>query len=133
MYGTFNRVYRVNWYSSMKKIEKDLDNFWHGKLTLNVRKWQFVSDTSPLHQFAKFNSFLWVCWFLAKNLFNFVSLPWKLYNWYCHICQGRFTRVYCQKVQESHVKSSFIYLSPKLPINFNNKKTAWNYGHLKSI
>ena len=23
-------------------------------------------------------------WFLAKNLSNFVSLPWKLYNQYCH-------------------------------------------------
>ena len=23
-------------------------------------------------------------WFLAGNLFNLLSLPWKLYNWYCH-------------------------------------------------
>ena len=23
-------------------------------------------------------------WFLAKNLSNFVSLPWKLHNRYCH-------------------------------------------------
>ena len=32
----------LNWYSSMKKkIEKDSDNFWHKKLTLKVRNWQF--------------------------------------------------------------------------------------------
>ena len=42
-------------------------------------------DTSPLNQFSKFNNFLWVCWFLGKNLSNFVSLPWKLHNRYCHI------------------------------------------------
>ena len=29
-------------------------------------------DTSPLTQFWKFNNFLWVCWFLCKNLYNFV-------------------------------------------------------------
>ena len=30
-------------------------------------------DTSPLTQFSKFNNFLWVCWFLCKNLSNFVT------------------------------------------------------------
>ena len=29
-------------------------------------------DTSPLHQFPKFENFLWVCWFLGKNHSNFV-------------------------------------------------------------
>ena len=28
--------------------------------------------TSPLTQFSKFNNFFWVCWFLGKNLSNFV-------------------------------------------------------------
>ena len=41
-------------------------------------------DSSPLHWFVKFNNFLWVCWFLAKNLLNFVSIlktqqPWYFY------------------------------------------------------
>ena len=40
---------------------------------------------SPLVQFSKFKNFLWVCWFLCKNLSNFVSLPWKFHNPYCHI------------------------------------------------
>ena len=38
----------------------------------------------PLIQFSKFNYFLWVCWFLGKNLFNFVPPVWKLHNPYCH-------------------------------------------------
>ena len=39
---------------------------------------------SPLVQFSKFKNVLWVCWFLCKNLSNFLSLPWKLQNPYCH-------------------------------------------------
>ena len=31
-------------------------------------------DTSPLTQFSKFNNFLWLSWFLGKNLSNFVPL-----------------------------------------------------------
>ena len=37
----------------------------------------------PLIQFSKFNNFLWVCWFLRKNLSNFVPLVWKLHKTYC--------------------------------------------------
>ena len=64
------------------KIEKDSDNFWHRKLTLKVKFWHFF-DISPLTQFSKFNNFLWVCWFLGKNLSNFVPPTWKLYNPNC--------------------------------------------------
>ena len=35
-------------------------------------------------QFSKFNNLLWVCWFLGKNLSNFVSPIWKLLNPDCH-------------------------------------------------
>ena len=49
---------------------------------------------SPLVQFSKFNNFLWVHWFLGKNLSNFVSPVWKLHNPYCHnisyTCQSYF-------------------------------------------
>ena len=41
-------------------------------------------DSSPLIQNSKFNKFLWVCWFLGKNLSNFVSPIWKLHNPYCN-------------------------------------------------
>ena len=69
-----------------KKIEKDSDNFWYRKLTLKVRRLGDFAlfDISPLTQFSKFNTFLWVCWFLGKNLSNFVPLVWKLHNRYCH-------------------------------------------------
>ena len=43
-----------------------------------------IFDTSPLHQFSKFNNFLWVCWFLGKNLSNFVPPAWKLDKPYYH-------------------------------------------------
>ena len=32
----------------------------------------------------KFNNFLWVCWSLCKNNFNYVPPTWKLHNPYCH-------------------------------------------------
>ena len=40
----------------------------------------------PLIQFSKLNNFLWVYWFLRKNLSNFVPPVWKLHNPYCHKC-----------------------------------------------
>ena len=42
----------------MKKIEKDSDTFE-------------IENTSPTH-FSKLKNFLWVCWFLGKNLYDFV-------------------------------------------------------------
>ena len=47
-------------------------------------KWCPFFDSSPLVQNSKFNHFLWVCWFLCKNLSNFVPPSWKLHNPYCH-------------------------------------------------
>ena len=51
-------------------------------------------DTSPLTRFSKFNNFLWGCWFLAKNLSNFVPLVWKLHNPYCHSPLYRLQRAH---------------------------------------
>ena len=34
-----------------------------------MRKIRMIFDSSPLIQNSKFNNFLWVCWFLGKNLF----------------------------------------------------------------
>ena len=39
---------------------------------------------SPLVQFSKFKNFLWVSWFLGKNLSNFLYPVWKLHNPYYH-------------------------------------------------
>ena len=44
--------------------------------------WKSNVDTSPLHQFSKFIHFLSACWFLGKNLSNFISPAWKLDNPY---------------------------------------------------
>ena len=60
--------------------------FFNGKkmrkilMIFDIENWLWKSnfgsfDTSPLHQFSKFNIFLWVCWYLVKNLSNFVSPP----------------------------------------------------------
>ena len=74
-----------------KKIEKDSDNFWYRKLTLKVKRLGDFAlfDTSPLTQFSKFNNFLWVCWFLSKNLSNFLPPVWKLHYPYCHNLHGK--------------------------------------------
>ena len=44
-------------------------------------------DSSLLHRFSKFNNFLWVRWFLDKNISNFVPPAWKLNNPYYHSAQ----------------------------------------------
>ena len=47
-----------------------------------------IFDSSPLHQFSKFNNIPWICWFLSKSLSNFVSPYLQLHNRYCHNGQG---------------------------------------------
>ena len=79
-----------------KKIEKDLDNFWYRKLTLKVKR---LGDFA-LTQFSKFNNFLWVCWFLGRNLSNFVPSRLKTPQPVLPYCSSLF-------------QSSF--LSPRIP------------------
>ena len=46
-----------------KKNEKDSNDFdFKGQIVA-------LFDTSPLHQFSKFNDFLWVCWFFKQKYF----------------------------------------------------------------
>ena len=58
----------------------------NGKLKMidfqNSDFWKLLRP--PLIQFSKFNNFLWVRWFLGKNLSNFIPPVWKLHNPYCH-------------------------------------------------
>ena len=68
-----------------KKTEKDSDEFWKRNLTSKVKFWD-IFDTSPPMKFSKFNDFLWVCWFLDKNLSNFVSPDLNLHNLAFGIC-----------------------------------------------
>ena len=87
-------------------IQEHIFCYWHFLITsffksLYLLKWCPIFDTSPLTQFSKFNNFLWVCWFLGKNLSNFVPPIWKLHYPYCHSarhffcsCISVFTRVF---------------------------------------
>ena len=45
-----------------KKFEKDSDDFWPRKLTLEVKFWHFLTAChySKIEN-SKFNNFLWVC------------------------------------------------------------------------
>ena len=67
-------------YSSMKKNQK---YFWHWKLTSNVIFWHFLIARHYSNSSNLVFSFDY-SWFIAKKLSNFVSLPWKLHNRYCH-------------------------------------------------
>ena len=64
-----------------QKLSESFSFFF--SLTL-LLKWCSIFESSPLNQFSKFNNFLWVCWFLSKNLSNFVSPDLKIHNRYCH-------------------------------------------------
>ena len=65
-----------------KKKQKDSDDFWHRKLTLNVKFWYFL--TAPHYSnFQNLGISFEYSWFSA-NLSNFVSLPWTLHNRECH-------------------------------------------------
>ena len=54
--------------------------------SLYFLKWCPIFECLPLLQFSiiSFN----YSWFLAKNLFSFVSLPWKLHHRYCLTFHG---------------------------------------------
>ena len=41
-------------------------------MIFDIENWLF--ETSLLHQFSKFNNILLVCWFLGKNISNFIHL-----------------------------------------------------------
>ena len=81
-----------NWKDFCLKINIPKGNFWFFDIKIDFESQNLaLFDTSPLTQFSKFNNFLWVCWFLGKNLSNFVYPAWKLDNPYCHnvhFCRG---------------------------------------------
>ena len=74
----------LNSYSSMKRKMERFQWFLTWKTDFESQILALF-DNSPLHQFAKLNNFLLVCWFLVINLSNLVSLPWNLDNPYYHI------------------------------------------------
>ena len=73
--------------NELSKIIRIILNFFfieEYQFSNHFLKWCPIFDTFLLTQFSQFNNFLWVCWFLCKNLSNFVYPVWKLHNPYCH-------------------------------------------------
>ena len=62
--------------------------FWHFLITSIFKlctlflKWFPSFDSSPLHQFSKFNNFLWVHWFLDKKFLILYPRTWNS-TWIC--------------------------------------------------
>ena len=86
-------------------------------------------DTSPPHLFSKFNNFLWVCWFLGKNLSNCIPPTWKsqqpllpfyvcsLYNYSIIIC--------CAKIKLLEYANTGCSLSKCLKVNQDLNEFWW--------
>ena len=90
-YQIMSKIKKIlpNSYFSMGKKQKDFDDFRHRKLNcILISQILALFDTSHYTNSQKFNSFLWECWFVAKDIYNFVSVSWKLHNRYCHNVQN---------------------------------------------
>ena len=79
---------KQNIFSSNKRLKKE--TFFNIRNMFNyVSRSQHQTRIRQIvitraYEFSKFNNFLWVCWFLGKNLSNFIPPAWKLHNPYCH-------------------------------------------------
>ena len=122
---------------------------WHAKSILYVKtnqnvshfffikKYQFRStyfvidnfDSSPFHQFSKFNNFLWVCWFLGKNLLNFVFLDLITVIAMSRPSKGRLIqKIFFLIFRYSKTTTKFFTnfcLSLQKVVETNNKRTLW--------
>ena len=68
-------------------------------------KWCPIFDSSPLLQFSKFNNLIWLPLIFSQKNSNFVSLPWKPYNRYCHTLYYHYFLWFC------NYSASFCYKS----------------------
>ena len=60
----------LNWYYSIKTIEKDLDNIWRRKLTLKVRNWHSLIAWFRADVDLTKKTFLW-----KSAIFHSIKLP----------------------------------------------------------
>ena len=82
--------------------------YWEDETNWLLKLWFLKTSEAPLIQFLKFNNFLWVCWFLGKNLSNFVPPVWKLHNPYCHTvhrCTSRLLQMQKTITEETWCKN----------------------------
>ena len=94
------------------------------KLTLILA----LFDTSPFTQFSKFNNFLWVCWFLGKDLSNFVPPAWKIHNLYCHRVHIEFSTK--RKVTNFVLNHQLCLFSFRKSLIFINSKSFIKHANL---
>ena len=104
---------RFRWFLIWKIDFKSRGTFWH----------------LPITPISKFNNFLWVCWFLGKNLSNCVPPTWKsqqplllsyvcsLYNYSIVIC--------CAKIKLHKYANTGCSLSKCLKLNQDLNKFWW--------
>ena len=118
----------LNSYSSTKKNQKDSDDFLSQNLTLKVKFWPFLT---PPHYTNSQNSMISFeySWFLAKNISNFVSLPWNLHNRYCHNWKkhSRVTCLFCA------TNCPFLSLRKVENCDVFEKKSTWGTFLLTEI
>jgi len=71
------RIFLIFFFIEEYRFRSTFFVIWHFLITsifktLYFLKWCPIFDSSPLSQSSKVNNFLWVCWFLGKNLSSFV-------------------------------------------------------------
>ena len=79
------------------------------QMIFEIGNWLWKSNFGTFWQLAiiqisKFNNFLWVYWFLGKNISNFVSPVWTLHNPYCHNVQLYFWHAFFRLNDEEKLK-----------------------------
>ena len=114
--GVFKNHRNLFWFFFSLKNMKLGAHFllWHFLITsifksLYFLKWCQLLTARHLLQFSKFNNFLWVSWFLCKNLSYLVSLVLKLHNWKCHTVQK------IEKQQKTKSKLWNFFMHPIFP------------------
>ena len=91
------RKIQMNFYIENWLWKSNFGTFW--KLTIKPK--------------LKFNNFLWLYWFLSKNIYNLASPIWKLHNPYCHIDKitgSRLTSVWCIKCRSKYSSNTVLSL-----------------------
>ena len=97
-------------------------------MIFEIENWLWKSNLGtfwhlPLHQFAKFNSFFWVCWFLVQNLPYFISFPWILHNRNC-IYEG-FAISQNKIIAYAHTVIISSQCTDQPDVSGRKKKTSW--------
>ena len=70
-----------------------------------IQNWLWKSNMGtfwhlPIHQFSKFNNFLWVYWLLGKNLSNLIPPVWKPNNPYYHTMDENLFDIYIKYIYD---------------------------------